>query len=115
MGMGAEVNTGCPTLRAPGLYELSWGNQGARGLRGWHVATGPLEHVTWAQWQALTAAAVAGPLAFTSALAASPAAAAWADAEAMAAAHGPGVIALRGQVRARYAAWDGLQPGGWTD
>ena len=48
------------------------------------------------------------------ALAASPAAAAWADAEAMAAAHGPGVIALRGQTRARYAAWDGVQPGPWN-
>jgi hypothetical protein len=49
------------------------------------------------------------------ALAASPAAAAWADAEAMAAAHGPGVIALRAQTRARYAAWDGVQPSPWTD
>jgi hypothetical protein len=48
------------------------------------------------------------------ALAASPAAAAWADAEAMAAAHGPGVIGLRAQTRARYAGWDGLQPSEWT-
>jgi|GEM_PF-4550854 len=114
MGQGAEVNTGCPTLRAPGRYELSWGRQAVPGDRGWHVATSRMQLVTWAQWQALTAAAVAGHGAFLAAVAASPAAAAWADAEAMAAAHGPGVIALRQQVRARYVAWHDLQPSGWT-
>lgn len=114
MGMGADTNTGCPTLRAPGLYELSWGRQAVRGDRGWHCATGPTEHVTWAQWQAISAAAATSTAAMLSALASSPAAGAWADAEAMAAAHGPGVITLRAQVRARYAAWDGLQPSGWN-
>jgi hypothetical protein len=114
MGMGGDTNTGPPTLRAPGLYELSWGRQAVRGDRGWHCATGPGEHVTWAQWQAIAAAASVSTVAMLAALAASPAAAAWADAEAMAAAHGPGVIALRGQTRARYAAWDGVQPGPWN-
>lgn len=115
MGQGADVNTGPPTLKAPGLYELSWGRQLAPGDRGWHVATSPTQLVTWAQWQALTAAAVAGPMPFRAALAASPAAAAWEDAEEMAEVYGPGVPALRGQVRARYAAWDGVQPSPWTD
>jgi hypothetical protein len=114
MGMGGDVNTGPPTLRAPGQYELGWGRQAVRGDRGWHCATGLGEHVTWAEWQAIAAAAAVSTMAMRDALASSPAAAAWADAEAMAAAHGPGVIALRGQVRARYAGWDGLQPSGWT-
>lgn len=114
MGQGADTNTGPPTLRAPGLYELSWGNQGARHGRGWHCATGPGEHVTWAEWQAIAAAASVSTVAMLAALAASPAAGAWADAEAMAAAHGPGVITLRAQVRARYAQWDGLQPSPWN-
>jgi hypothetical protein len=115
MGQGADVNTGPPTLRAAGLYELSWGRQLAPGDRGWHVATSAAQHVTWTEWQAIAAAASVSTVAMLTALAASPAAAAWADAEAMAAAHGPGVIALRGQTRARYAAWDGVQPGPWTD
>jgi hypothetical protein len=101
MGMGGDTNTGCPTLRAPGLYELSWGRQLAPGDRGWHVATSAAQHVTWAQWQAIAAAASVSTVAMLAALAASPAAAAWADAEAMAAAHGPGVIALRAQTRTR--------------
>lgn len=114
MGMGGDTNTGCPTLRAPGLYELSWGRQLAPGDRGWHVATSAAQHVTWAQWQAIAAAASVSTVAMLAALAASPAAAAWADAEAMAAAHGPGVITLRGQTRTRYAGWDGLQASGWN-
>ena len=114
MGQGADTNTGPPTLRAPGLYELSWGRQAAPGDRGWHVATSPAQHVTWAQWQAISAAAATSTVAMLSALAASPAAGAWADAEAMAAAHGPGVITLRAQVRARYAAWDGAQLSVWN-
>jgi hypothetical protein len=118
MGQGADVNTGPPTLRATGLYELSWGRQAVPGDRGWHVATSPtapMQLVTWAEWQAIAAAASVSTVAMLAALAASPAAAAWADAEAMAAAHGPGVITLRGQTRARYAAWDGVQPSPWTD
>ena len=114
MGQGADVNTGPPTLRAPGRYELAWGWQASPGDRGWHVATSPAQHVTWPQWQAISAAAATSTLAMQAALAASPAAGAWADAEAMAAAHGPGVITLRAQVRARYAQWDRLQPSGWN-
>lgn len=114
MGMGADTNTGCPTLRAPGLYELSWGWQPAPLARGWHVATSPAQHVTWAQWQAIAAAASVSTVAMVAALAASPAAGAWADAEAQATAYGPGVITLRAQVRQRFAAWDGLQPSGWN-
>lgn len=114
MGQGADVNTGPPTLKA-GLYELAWGNQPSPLGTGWHVCTLPGERVTWAQWQALTAAAVAGPAFFVGAMAASPAAARFAQAEVAAAANGIPVVDFRTAVRTRYAAWDGVQPSPWTD
>lgn len=114
MGMGGDVNTGPPTLRAGGLYELSWGNQPSPLGTGWHVCTLQGERVTWAQWQALSAAAVAGPVPFLAAMGASPADARFAQAEAAAAANGIPVVDFRGQVRTQYAAWDGLQPSPWN-
>ena len=114
MGQGADVNTGPPTLRAPGRYELAWGNQPNPLGTGWHVCALPAERVTWAQWQALSAAAAAGPAPFNAAVAASPVSARFAQAETVAAANGIPVVDFRGQVRAQYAAWDGLQPSPWN-
>lgn len=114
MGQGADVNTGPPFLRYPDRYELAWGNQPSPLGTGWHVCTLPAERVTWAQWQALTAAAVAGPMPFLAAVAASPIAARFAQAEAAAAANGIPVVDFRADVRAQYAAWDGAQPSPWN-
>jgi len=114
MGQGAEVNTGCPTLRGQGSYELAWGNQPAPAGTGWHICTLPAERVTWAQWQALTAAAVAGLVPFLAAMAASPAGARFAQAEAAAAANGIRVMAFRAAVRGSYAQWDGVPASPWN-
>lgn len=114
MGQGADVNTGPPTLKGPDSYELAWGNQPSPLGTGWHVCTRPSERVTWAQWQALSAAAVAGPVPFLAAVAASPAAARFTQAETAAAANGIPVVDFRTQVRTQYAAWDGLQPSPWN-
>jgi hypothetical protein len=118
MGRGAESNTDCPRLRGAGLYELSWGNDRTPpgGPQGdcWHVATGDGEHVTWPEWQAITAAAVQSVGAMDSALTASPAGPAWSRAKAAWAARGLLPLAFLLQVRARYAPLDGLPPSPWN-
>jgi hypothetical protein len=84
-------------------YELAWGQDPGSGP-GWHSSTEAGEHITLAQWQALTAAAVAGEGALDAALLGSTASRAWRAAQARA---GAQAGALLTACRARYAAWDG--------
>ena len=102
-----DVNVEPPRRRGTAVtgfrYELAWGQDPGTG-NGWHSSTETGEHVTLAQWQAITAAAVTSEAALDSALTGGPASRAWQAAQFRA---GAQAAALLTACRARYAAWDG--------
>ncbi len=103
-----ESNVDVPVRRGTAVtgftYELAWGADPSTGP-GWHSATEAGEHVTSAQWAAITAAAVTSAAALDTALSAGPTARAWAAAKARAQA--AGMTDLLTRCRTRYKAWDG--------
>jgi hypothetical protein len=102
-----DPNAGNPsrrgTLAAP-VYELSWGSDPGTG-NGWHSATEDGEHVTAAQWAAITAAAQVSAAAMDLAILATPASRAWSKAKDRAAAAGQNN--LMAITQAHYAARHG--------
>jgi hypothetical protein len=101
-------------LPAARRFDLVWSRSIIGHATGWGESTGYLEHISAADWEAITAAAVVSSAAMLAALDASPAGPAWARAQAKCLAHGgqPALDQLVALMRQRYARWDG-QPLDW--
>ena len=110
MGRGSESNVGRPEVRTHAGATLlfpSWGSEPVSGVGFGHVAAAkPTEGVTKAQWKAITAAAVQGVAQMEAAMAATPLWSAYQRAKTAALANG--VQTFAADVRATYAAWDGV-------
>lgn len=97
------------SLPAARRFDLVWSRSIVAHPTGWGESTGSGEHISAAEWDAITSAAVVSSAALLLAINASPAGPAWARAEAKALANGgqPALDQLVALMRQRYARWDG--------